>query len=102
MSSRDIKCRAERDSELLCYLDARFARFADRPALRREDSAGSSTELTYADVRARIARAAAALRSAGVTAGVRYKTERDRLVPITDGTTAQENQAVYVGTQFRF
>ena len=27
---------------------------------------------------------------------------RDRLVPITDGTTAQENQTVHVGTQFRF
>jgi long-chain acyl-CoA synthetase len=71
MSSTDIKFRDDRDSELLCYLDARFARFADRPALRREDSAGSSTELTYANVRARIGRAAAALRSAGVTAGVR-------------------------------
>ena len=35
-----------------------------------------------------------------VTAGVRYQSERDRLVPLTDGS--QDSQAVYVGTQFRF
>lgn len=35
-----------------------------------------------------------------VTAGVRYSQERDRLKPLTDGK--QDNQAVYVGTQFRF
>lgn len=35
-----------------------------------------------------------------VTAGVRYSQERERLAPVTDGK--QDNQAVYVGTQFRF
>jgi len=35
-----------------------------------------------------------------VTAGVRYTQERERLMPLTDGK--QDNQAVYVGTQFRF
>ncbi|MDE8651673.1 hypothetical protein [Novosphingobium album (ex Liu et al. 2023)] len=35
-----------------------------------------------------------------VTAGVRYSQDRERLVPLTDGK--QDNQAVYVGTQFRF
>ena len=35
-----------------------------------------------------------------VMAGVRYSQERDRLVPLTDGK--QDNQAVYVGTQFKF
>lgn len=35
-----------------------------------------------------------------VTAGVRYSQERERLLPLTDGK--QDNQAVYVGTQFRF
>jgi len=35
-----------------------------------------------------------------VTAGVRYSSDRDRLVPLTD--KRQDNQAVYVGTQFRF
>jgi len=39
-------------------------------------------------------------RNLNVTAGVRYQTERDRLVPLTDGK--QDSQAVYVGTQFRF
>lgn len=35
-----------------------------------------------------------------VTAGVRYSRERERLRPLTDGK--QDNQAVYVGTQFKF
>lgn len=35
-----------------------------------------------------------------VTAGVRLSQERDRLAPLTDGL--EDNQAVYVGTQFRF
>src|SRR5258706_10433246 len=60
-----------RDSELLLYLDRRFASFAGRPALRREDPNGAGHELSYADVRARIVATAAALQLAGVTAGVR-------------------------------
>ncbi|MEO6552479.1 MAG: hypothetical protein ABIO26_07985 [Croceibacterium sp.] len=36
-----------------------------------------------------------------VTAGVRYVQDRDRLAPIAD-TGKKDNQAVYVGTQFRF
>jgi len=36
-----------------------------------------------------------------VTAGLRYSQERDRLAPVAD-TAKQDNQAVYVGTQFRF
>ena len=39
-------------------------------------------------------------RNLNVTAGVRYSQDRDRLVPLTDGR--QDNQAVYVGTQFSF
>lgn len=39
-------------------------------------------------------------RNLDVTAGVRLSQERDRLVPLADG--AEDNQAVYVGTQFRF
>jgi len=39
-------------------------------------------------------------RNLKVTAGVRYNSERDRVVPLTDA--AQDSQAVYVGTQFRF
>ncbi len=39
-------------------------------------------------------------RNIDVTAGVRYSQERERLRPLTDGNP--DNQAVYVGTQFRF
>jgi hypothetical protein len=40
-------------------------------------------------------------RNLDVTAGVRYsQRDRERLQPLTDGK--QDNQAVYVGTQFRF
>ena len=39
-------------------------------------------------------------RNIDVTAGVRYSQERDRLRPLTDGK--KDNQAVYLGTQFRF
>jgi hypothetical protein len=39
-------------------------------------------------------------RSLDVTAGIRYKSERDRLAAPTD--TARDSQAVYVGTAFRF
>lgn len=39
-------------------------------------------------------------RNLDVTAGVRLTQERDRLAPLTDGL--EDNQAVYVGTQFRF
>jgi len=39
-------------------------------------------------------------RNLDVTAGVRYKSERDRLPKITDNR--RDSQAVYVGTAFRF
>jgi hypothetical protein len=39
-------------------------------------------------------------RNLNVTAGVRYKEERDRLTSLSD--TRRDSQAVYVGTAFRF
>ena len=39
-------------------------------------------------------------RNLNVTAGVRLRSERDRLTPLTN--EQQDSQAVYVGTQFRF
>jgi hypothetical protein len=39
-------------------------------------------------------------RNLDVTAGVRYRAERDRLLPQAD--TRRDSQAVYVGTAFRF
>jgi hypothetical protein len=40
-------------------------------------------------------------RNLDVTAGVRYSQELDRLAPLPD-SAKQDNQAVYVGTQFKF
>ena len=40
------------------------------------------------------------LRNLNVTAGVRLSQDRDRLAPLTDAV--RDDQAVYVGTQFRF
>jgi len=71
MRSQDNELSLGRDSELLAYLDRRFAANASRPALRREDPDGPGSELRYADIRARVAQLAAGLRAAGVTAGVR-------------------------------
>jgi hypothetical protein len=39
-------------------------------------------------------------RNVDVMAGVRYKSQRDRLEPLAD--TKRDSQAVYVGTQFKF
>jgi Gram-negative porin len=39
-------------------------------------------------------------RNVDVMAGVRYKSQRDRLEPLAD--TRRDSQAVYVGTQFKF
>jgi hypothetical protein len=39
-------------------------------------------------------------RNLDVTAGVRYRSERNRLEPVTDNR--RDSQAVYVGTAFRF
>ena len=40
-------------------------------------------------------------RNLDVTAGVRYSQERDRAVPLRQ-SAEKDNQAVYIGTQFRF
>ena len=40
-------------------------------------------------------------RNLDVTAGVRYSQDRDRVMPLVD-SAKQDNQAVYIGTQFRF
>ena len=61
----------DQESDLLFFLDRRFERFAARPALRREAGDGPGVELTYRELRARIAEQAAGLRAAGVTPGTR-------------------------------
>jgi long-chain acyl-CoA synthetase len=70
MHSADKQSLNTADSDLSRYLDRCFARFASRPALRREDADGG-TELSYDDLRARIAATAGALRAAGVAPGTR-------------------------------
>jgi len=61
------------DGELLAFLELRFSRFANWPALRRESASASdrALELSYADVDARSAATAEALRARGVAPGAR-------------------------------
>jgi long-chain acyl-CoA synthetase len=56
--------------DLLSYLDERLTCFADRAALRHESAEGG-VEITYQQLRARIAIAAARLRARGVASGAR-------------------------------
>ena len=78
------------------------SRFQPRIALEGEQVAGRSPN-TLDSLSAQTVDLGGAYRITGnlnVTAGVRLSQERDRLGPITD--TAQDSQAVYVGTQLRF
>jgi long-chain acyl-CoA synthetase len=62
------------DRDILAFLDSRFARFAAEPALRREGDGGGDSgalQLSYGELAAAIAAAAACLRSHGVTRGAR-------------------------------
>lgn len=78
------------------------SRFQPRIALEDQQVAGRSPN-TLNSLSAEIVDLGGAYsitRNLDVTAGVRLSQERDRLSPITD--SVQDNQAVYVGTQFRF
>lgn len=78
------------------------SRFSTHIALDGSDQSGSSprTFTGQGDQKVDLGGSYRLSRNINVTAGVRYQSERDRLVPVTDGK--QDNQAVYVGTQFRF
>lgn len=78
------------------------SRFAPRIALDEKEKAGRSprTFEGESDQSVDLGGSYRLTRNLNVTAGVRYQTERDRLVPLTDGK--KDSQAVYVGTQFRF
>lgn len=78
------------------------SRFAPRIALDEREKAGRSprTFEGESDQSVDLGGSYRLTRNLNVTAGVRYQTERDRLVPLTDGK--KDSQAVYVGTQFRF
>lgn len=79
------------------------SRFSPRIVIDEKQAAGRAPR-TFAgdkDDRVDVGGAYRVTRNLDVTAGVRYSQERDRLLPLTtDGK--QDNQAVYVGTQFRF
>jgi len=79
------------------------SRFSPRIVIDDKSSAGRSPR-TFAGDRDDLVDVGGAYRvtrNLDVTAGVRYSQERERLMPLaTDGK--QDNQAVYVGTQFRF
>lgn len=77
------------------------SRFTPRIALDEKPTAGRSPR-TFADTEDTVDLGGSlrVTRNLDVTAGVRYSQELERLRPLTDGK--QDNQAVYVGTQFRF
>jgi hypothetical protein len=82
--------------------DGGEARFSPRAAGNEKPAAGG-TRHTFAGApedRVDLSGSYRVGRNIAVTAGVRYSQDRERLVPLTDGK--QDNQAVYVGTQFRF
>jgi hypothetical protein len=77
------------------------SRFAPRVVLDERETAGRSPRtFEQNDQTVDLGGSYRVTRNLNVTAGVRYQSERDRLVPLTDGS--QDSQAVYVGTQIRF
>lgn len=79
------------------------SRFAPRITLDEKQAAGRAPRTFAGDSEdsVDVGGSYRVTRNLNVTAGVRYsEQERDRLRPLTDGK--QDNQAVYVGTQFRF
>lgn len=77
------------------------SRFGARIALEAEEKSGSArTHDALGDQTLDVAGSYRLTRNLDVTAGVRYSQERDRLAPLVD--PAQDSQAVYVGTEFRF
>jgi hypothetical protein len=77
------------------------SRFSPRVILEDRQGFGSAPR-TFADGQDQVDLGGAYRlgRNIDVTAGVRYSQERERLRPLTDGK--KDNQAVYLGTQFRF
>ncbi|MFN2099487.1 hypothetical protein [Altererythrobacter sp. MF3-039] len=77
-------------------------RFQPRIALEEEERAGRTpnTLQGLGEQSVDVGGAYRVTRNLDVTAGVRLSQDRDRLAPLTDAV--QDNQAVYVGTQFRF
>ncbi|KRA80369.1 hypothetical protein ASD76_14410 [Altererythrobacter sp. Root672] len=79
------------------------SRFAPRVEMEQQAKTGSTPRTidSRADQMVDIGAGYRVTRNLDVTAGVRYSQERDRLAPVA-AAPAKDNQAVYVGTQFRF
>lgn len=78
------------------------ARFAPRITLDEKDKAGRAPRTLegQSDYQVDVGGSYRLTRNLKVIGGLRYSSDRDRITPLTDGK--QDNQAVYVGTQFRF
>ncbi len=77
------------------------SRFAPRVELDEKEKTGRSPRtFEQSDQTVGVGGSYRVSRNLNLTAGVRVTSDRDRLLPLTDGK--QDNQAVYVGTQFRF
>ncbi len=78
------------------------SRFAPRIALDGREPAGRSPRTLQGQPEEMVDLGGSyrLTRNINVTAGVRSTTDRDRLAPLSDGR--KDNQAVYVGTQFKF
>jgi hypothetical protein len=78
------------------------SRFSPRIALDGREPAGRAprTLQGQADEVVDLGGSYRLTRNLNVTAGVRSSSDRDRLAPLSDGR--KDNQAVYVGTQFKF
>jgi hypothetical protein len=77
------------------------SRFAPRIELDEHEKTGRSPRtFEQSDQTVGVGGSYRVTRNLDLTAGVRVTSDRDRLLPLTDGK--QDSQAVYVGTQFRF
>jgi len=91
-SNFDLKAKSNRFSTNL-QLESRRQRTAAAPT----SGAPLASEKSYA---VDLSSSYALTRNLDVQAGVRYRGPENRLVPLTD--QAQDSQAVYVGTKFKF
>jgi hypothetical protein len=77
------------------------SRFAPRVELDEKQKAGRSPRtFEQSDQTVGVGGSYRVSRNLNLTAGVRVTSDNDRLLPLTDGK--KDNQAVYVGTQFKF
>jgi hypothetical protein len=83
--------------------EAETSRFASRIALAHEEKPGTSphTRESLGEQRIDVETSYRLTKNLDVSAGLRYSQERDRIAPVAD-PRAQDSQAFYVGTQFRF